>query len=426
MEGIKYVKITKNTIRKIIYIEVVFVLVYQILISHLGIPSSISYFFDACNIVVLLFVLIKKNKQKLLNSIGARNLIATIAVLSISLAIGDILNMVRLPLIVWALRNNYRFILFFVACVLVLNYEDVEKLFSIICKFQIVNVLLTLYQFFVLGKKQDYLGGIFGIQQGCNAYTNIFLCIIVVFTIAKYISKKTDLKNLVWIVVSSLLIAALAELKVFFVEFVVIVLLAVIFSKPSPKTFKIMFGSVLGMAIGLYAFAKVFPEAYLDLVNINRLIEYNTTVIWGYNISRWGAFKEINNLFFHNNILNNLFGFGFGNCEYSSFSVFTSDFYQSYGNYHYRWFAHQTWFLEGGYIGFGLFLLFFILIFMWGGRAKCWLKEEGEYILCARLFSVITIISFWYNNSTRVEIAYLLFFALAAPFVICRSKKENQ
>lgn len=419
-------KITKNTIRKIIYIEVVFTLVYQTLISLIGAPSSISYFFDACNVVVLLFVLIKRNKQNIVSSIGAKQIMYIVICLSLSLLVGDILNVVKPTLIVWAIRNNYRFFLFFFACALVLTYKDVEKIFGIICWFQIPNVLLTIYQFIVLGKKQDYLGGIFGMQQGCNAYTNVFLCAIVAFTIAKYISKKTDLKNLVWIIVSSLSIAAVAELKVFFIEFIVVALFSILLSKPTSKTIKILFGSVAGLAVGLYTFSQVFPDAYQDLININRLVEYNTTVVWGYNISRWGAFKEINNIFFNNSLFLNLFGFGFGNCEYSSVPIFTSDFYKAYGSYHYRWFAHQTWFLETGYIGFGLFLLFFVFIFIWALKEKNRMKQANEYILGAQLLSLVAIISLWYNNSTRVEISYLLFFALATPFAVRRSMIEGE
>jgi hypothetical protein len=342
------------------------------------------------------------------------------------LLIGDLVNFVSVPLIVWAIRNTYRFFLFFLACILVLEKEDVEKIFDIMCKFQVLNVILTLYQYFELGKKQDFLGGIFGYSSGCNAYTNIYLALILIYILSKYIYKKVKIWPVLALIFSSLIIAAMAEIKIFFIEFVIIVLMAILLSRPSSKTLKITGFSVIGLLVGLYAFSQMFPGAYQDLININKMIEYNTTVIWGYNISRWGAFKEINEIFFHNNIFLNLFGYGFGNCEYSSLDLFTSNFYRQYGNYHYQWFAHQTWFLEGGYSGFGLFIIFFVLIFIWGVKNKNKLGNYKEFGLIAQIFSVIVIISLWYNCSSRIEVAYLMFFALAAPLVIYKSVKKEK
>lgn len=419
------VKITGNSIKIIIYIEIVFVLVYQILVSHLGLPSSISYLCDVCNVPIIIYVLNIKNKQKLINSMGARSLLICVIALTVVITVSDLINVVRPALILAAYRNTYRFFLFFLACLLVLEKDDIEKIFSIMYKLQVVNVLLTLYQYFILHKSQDYLGGIFGMQAGCNAYTNIYLCLLLVYVLVKYVYKKGNVRELVWIIVSSLMIAALAELKVFFVEFVLIILLAIVLSRPSAKTIKILAFSAIGFVMGLNVFSKVFPEAYADLINIDQLIEYNTTVIWGYNISRWGAFRQINELFFNGSILLNLLGLGFGNCEYSVYPIFTSDFYHRYGNYHYRWFAHQTWFLEGGYLGFGLFLLFFILVFIWGTKIKSRMEGAREYALMAQLTSVVTIISLWYNASSRVEIAYILFFALAAPYIAFYHTKQK-
>lgn len=413
----------RKQIKRIIYFQLIMVMCMNVLITMFNVPGTIMYILDVTNIISIIYIIYAKKMQRILKSLNALGLLKLLLILSIVLIVGDIINIVNPLLILWAIRNNFRFFAFFFTCIVILEKEDVEKVFNILCILQIPNLILSFYQYFVLGLNQDYLGGIFGIEQGCNAYTNVYLCIICTYMIGMYIYKKSSLKKVIVISASSLIIAAAAELKVFFIEFVLIIILAVVLTRPNRKTFSIIATAGIMLGIGLNAFKAIFPSAYEDLVNVSKLIEYNTSVIWGYNISRWGAFKEINQIFFKNNIIANLFGYGFGNCEYSSFDFFTSDFYRKYGNYHYRWFAHQHWFLEGGYLGFGLILCFFIIIFIWNTTYK---KKIGEYehvALFGQIFSVITMISLWYNAAIKVEISYVIMFALASSFIIAKNEK---
>lgn len=394
----------------------------NVLITMFNVPSTIMYLLDITNVISMIYIVYAKKTQKILQSLKASSLLKILLILSVVLIIGDIINLVNPLLIVWAIRNNFRAFIFFFICIVILEKEDVEKIFNILCALQVPNVILSFYQYFTLGLNQDYLGGIFGIEQGCNAYTNIYLCIICIYVIVMYIYKKTRLRKVIIISVSSLIIAAAAELKIFFIEFVVIIVLAVILTRPNRKTFSIVVIAGVMLEIGLNTFKVIFPSAYKDLVDISRLVEYNTSVIWGYNISRWGAFKEINQIFFKNNIIYNLFGYGFGNCEYSSVAFFTSDFYKEYGNYHYRWFAHQHWFLEGGYLGFGLILVFFVFIFIWNTKYKKKFEQYKQFALFGQIFSIITIVSLWYNAAIKVEVSYAIMFALAASFIVAKSE----
>ena len=65
------------------------------------------------------------------------------------------------------------------------------------------------------------------------------------------------------------------------------------------------------------------------------------------------------------------------------------------------------------------------MVFIWATKNKRKLLNVGEYVLCAQLLSVIAVISLWYNNSSRYEIACILFFALAAPIAIYREATEQ-
>ena len=413
----------KKQIKKIIYFQIIMVMCMNAFITMFNVPGTIMYILDITNAIAIIYIIYIKKTQKILKSINAMNLLKLQLILCVVLLIGIIINAVNPLLVVWGIRNNFRFFAFFFVCIVILDKEDIERIFNIFYILQIPNVILSFYQYFMLGLEQDYLGGIFGIEQGCNAYTNIYLCVICTHAISEYVYKKTSLKKVIAISLSSLIIAAAAELKIFFIEFVLIIILAAVLTKPNRKTFSILATTVVMLGIGLNAFKSIFPSAYEDLVNVSKLVKYNTTIVWGYNISRWGAFKEINQIFFKNNIILNLLGYGFGNCEYSSFDFFTSDFYKQYGSYHYRWFAHQHWFLEGGYLGFGLISAFFVLIFAWCTKYKRWFGKYKNFVLFGQIFSIITILSLWYNAAIKVEIAYVIMFALSAPFVII--KNEN-
>lgn len=418
-------KINRKMMKKLIYFQIIFVLIYQFFVNELGMPSAVSYITDLINIILLFYIVLQRKILKIFYSIRGKSVIVSISILSLILLMGIVINWVPLQLVFWAIRNTYRFILFFIACVCILDKEDVDKIFNILCKFQILNFVLSMFQFLVQGKSQDYLGGIFGTTQGCNVWTNTYFCILLTYVLCKYLNKKCKLTMVIWITISTLVISACAELKIYFIEFALIVIFSIMLSKPSIKKFQVLFLSIIGAIIGLNIFKQVFPDAYDYLVNIDKLIEYNTTVIWGYNISRWGAFNEINDIFFKNNILNNLLGYGFGNCEYSSFDFLTSDFYRQYGAYNYRWFAHQIWFLECGYLGFMAFNAFFVVLIIWGFKVKKYFKKDFEMVTFIQVIGIMTIIGLWYNCAIRIEVAYLTFFSLSATLIYLKSIRKE-
>lgn len=418
--GCFYMKITNRTLKKLIYFQVVYVLLINFGISELGFPSSALYLTDLVTILLLLFTY--KRIVPIFKNLKFNFAIYSITFLSVVLLIGALINFVPILQVMWAIRNTYRFFAFFLVCVCVLNKDDVDKMFDILYKLLIINTILSLYQFFVLHKSQDYLGGIFGTTRGCNAMTNVFFCILLIYVLCSYLDKKVSIFRVLVVCSATLSIAALAELKVFFIEFAVIVILSLLFSKQSIKIFNVVIGSTIGLFVGLNLFSKVFPTRYSTLVNMSALNDYSTKVIWGYNISRLGAFKEINELFFKNDIIKNLLGYGFGNCEYSSFAILTSEFYNINGFYHYRWFAHQMWFLEGGYLGFGLFICFFLSIFIYANKQRKKIPEHLNYIAFTQVLAIITVINLWYNQAIRIEIAYVSFFALSIVVILVKDK----
>ena len=166
-----------------------------------------------------------------------------------------------------------------------------------------------------------------------------------------------------FIIISSFIIASIAEEKMTYLFFGVIFIVSILISKFSFRKLLAITVGVIGLIFGLILIKYYYPDMYAILASPKKIIEYSqSTYDDGYRLPRIGAFKKISNIFFDNNTLKLLFGLGFGNCETSNFSIFQSDFYKSYGQYNYRWFTHQWIFMEEGYIGFGAFLLIFITI----------------------------------------------------------------
>ena len=395
----------------------------ELLISMFGMPSAMRYLNDA--IVAVLFVLCLGQIIPTFQKAKCTPALVMMSAYIISLLIGLLLNGGKVLLILWASRNVFRFFAYFIICVHYLRKDDVLRLLDALYKLRWLNFILCLYQYFVMGKEQDYLGGMFGTMKGCNAGTNVYLCILIVLAVCRYLDGREKIGSALLTVITSVIIAALSELKVLYFEIVAIVGIALFLGHKKGKLWPIVLSIVVSIVAGLLLLKVVFPKHYEIVVNWTDLLDYGSTSESAYKLSRFNAFSNINELFFDGNTAKNLFGLGFGNCEYSVYSFLTSDFFRSYGFYNYRWFAHQMMFLESGYIGFFLYLGILVSIILCAYRA---MKQDKQMQYLGRfvvIFGVLTILCLWYNAGIRTESGYLAYFALAA-MAICQKDRFAQ
>lgn len=409
-----------NIGKKLIYFQIVFNMFVKFLIAPLGLPSLLNYVTDI--VTLMLLVVIIKNTLKIFKKIRYMSAIFCIGLFSLVVVLGALYNGVPPTLFVWAIRNTFRFFVFFVACIVILEPEDVSRIFSMLYAFQYLNIVLCLYEYFILGYKQDYLGGLFGVEKGCNGGLNLYFCLLVIYGISGYLSKKVNLYRLTFIVASTLLLSALAELKFFYVEFVIIVAMCLFLAKPTVKLFFLILASLVFLQIALMILEKIFPEQYAVLMDFNELMKYFSSTEGGYKISRGQAFSRINQLFFHDDLMLNLFGFGFGNCEMSQF--FTSDFFLAYEGYHYRAFAHAMIFLETGFIGLTTYILFYVDCIRYSLANLKILSKHRDHIIIVIVLSFIMVINLWYNMALRIEYAYMLYFVLAIVAIDRKTEKS--
>ncbi len=421
---VEEISISKDRLpRRLIIFQVVFILCFLFLIDILHFPSSISYLTDI--IWIMLFILIIINRQKIAFLKFYRNWILLFFAYTMMMLI---INQQSLLLYLWGLRNNFRFYVFFLACVLFLKSKDINSILKIMIFFYYINFFLCLYQYYALDKHGDALGGIFGVQQGCNSYLNLFLVIICTYQTLNYICKKVSFIKCASVIAIACYLAALSELKIFFVEIIAIVILTVLFTRFSWRKLVLIASSVLILILAINVLFVIFPQwrNYFTFDSIYRYATDSRGYTGAGDLNRLTAITQINRLFFNNSLSQQIFGFGLGSCEYSSkFEFLTSHFYNVYNHLHYIWLSNAWTYLETGYVGLLFFNGFFILSFLISFRVKSRFDGGNVMINLARIVAVCCIIMAIYNVSLRVECGYLAYFILSIPLILYKDKNET-
>lgn len=399
-----------------------FTIVMECLIAELGFPATIRYFNDVLILILMLGMLLRPGH--VVKSVGIPIALST-AVLFLIFTLSAVVNDVRMPLYLWAVRNTFRGIAFFYACVIYLRKEDLTGIFDAFLLLQGVSVVLVLYQHFMLGLNMDETGGIFG--HGNGAGVNPFNALLFSFFFNQYLAGKTSLGKLGFALISSLVIAAIAEEKITFVYFIIIACVSILLSKTSFRLTVAVFVAVAAGWIGLTILKSMYPAMFDVMSSIDKMEDYlMTSYESGYMLPRIGSFPIIQSLFFKHDAIHNLLGVGFGNGETSTFSFLVGPYYALYGYLNYRWFTHQWVFLECGYLGFACYLGFFLVI----GLCLLNLRRKVNrdllpYLTCGFALVICTVISIWYNATLKVDMCYLFFFSLAIGFIASSAGEEK-
>lgn len=309
----------------------------------------------------------------------------------------------------WGLRNQFRFYGAFFAFALFLTPEDLEDYRRTFDRLFWLDVLVSLVQFYGFGLKGDRLGGLFGYRQGCNGYTNLFFALVVTEAVVFCLERKERPACCVVKCIAALYVAALAELKFYFVEFLLILVLVVLLTDFSWRKVGIL---LVGCAAAV-AFAalidKLFPkfEGWFSLKWLLETAASEKGYASAGDLNRLTAVSGINRRVFRT-WGQRVFGLGLGNCEYSGWAAMTTPFYRRFSYLHYTWMSVAFVYLETGYLGLAFFFGFFFLVYRRRGQSGWCRVGKIMAVLCA-LIAV-------YNSSLRTEAGYLACFALAAPF----------
>lgn len=404
--------------KAIMYSILCYTIIMETLISQFHFPTEIRYFNDFL-VLLLIPLILKDGVGDFFRKNGNQAVVISVLVFLCISLFTSLINVVSPLLVLWALRNTFRGVVFFFAASLYIKKEDLPKLFDILLVVQAVNLLLAIYQYAVLHRDRDDIGGIFGYS---NAAVNLFNILITAYFFVCYLKKKEGFLKLVIACLSSVLMASLAEVKASFIFIVLISIVVILLTGFSVKKLLIVVGIICVLITGILLMEVLNPESAHHLKSLKAIIEYFTASYEsGYRLPRLGSFSIIEKLFLNDSIFSKLFGIGFGNAETSKFSFLQSEFYLKYGDYNYRWFTHQWIFIEEGYIGFISYLSIFISMLI------CLVKNRkydvDNYNIIVAICTVICCIAIiWYDAALKIDMQYLAYFSMAIGFVSLKNQ----
>ena len=377
-------------------------------------PSVMKYSLDLLWVILVLYM-VKSHKVFPWKEIGF--LFGWLTAFLVITLINYSYNYQSVLYYLWGFRNNFRFYILFIACVFFMRESDVENVFKIFDKMFWLNTILCIVQYYGMGKSQDYLGGLFGIEQGCNGALNLFLVVIVVKSIVFYLNQK---EKIVWCLTKCgivLVISAFAELKFFYIEFVLIVSIAILITKFSFRKLLIVIAAILGLVASVTLLINQFPF-FAEFFNIESMLGSATDVsgyTGGGDMNRFTGIAIVNERFL-GEFREKMFGMGLGNCDYASFEFLKTPFFSQYEGLHYTWLSTAWIYLENGIVGLVMFFGFFVAVATSMLRKLKFKSGDKSTFQVIFIVSICCILVGVYNSSLRSDAAYLIYFVLSMGF----------
>ena len=398
------------TSRKLVFFIIYYNLFCGFAIKNLDMDKSILFLID------ILFLVIFLHGHFKIKRTGLRLSVIVLFLLFVVLLLGAVGNTVPLANFIWGLRNQYFSLAIFFASASFLSIYDINKIFRFFFYFQFLNIICVLYQYFILGYYSDNNNGAFTSGGG----QDIFCGVLVTYYLYNFIQHKCKLWHFAFVLISSLVIAAIEEEKFIFIEIVFIFAYFYLTS----KIFSLK-GLLLGavfitfMLLALNVFLQINGEGQFDvLTNKDAFMEYQEGA---YALPRIGSSVIIDKMFFTDDWQSAL-GLGMGKCEdASTLSFINTDFYNRYGWLEYTWFTFQINFLQTGWIGIFLFIMFFvsILYINMKNKKKCPNSLKYYYDI-STMITILCIMTIWYNATLRSYNTIIPFFVLSLGGVVTR------
>lgn len=392
--------------------------IIAVLLDVFNLPSFVKYTADVTWVAVLA-IMIFERKFLFLKKITP--LVFLVAAWLILCGIVYFLNFQSIFYFLWGLRNTFRYFVAFFAYTVFFDEGDAKSCLKFMDVIFWINAIVTCIQFFFLGYKQDFLGGIFGVEYGCNGYSIALFLIVLAKSLILCMERKETALSCCLKCGAALIIAALAELKAFFLFFVCILVLSMFLTKFSWKKMLIVVFSIVFISVATSLWAILF-SADADTLTFEAIVELITAKNYASHedLGRFSAIPTVLERFLPT-FFDKMFGMGLGNCDASSFKMCRTPFFETYGHLHYNWFLGAFLILETGLIGFSLYMLFFVYVFVLAYKKLKRAEGNKLFSQLAVIFAVVCFILTFYNATLRREFGYVLYFVLALPFIPTKS-----
>ena len=402
--------LNRRQMRKVLFLHILLFLFAGVFNSILHSQSLLIAVMELLAWIEFLFCIGTKSLTREINNRGSRLEVSIVILLLCISIISFVINAYSLKLYLNGFRSAFRYFAFFFACLALLQREDIKHFFELAYKLLIVNTIVCTIEYFVLGYKGDYCSGLFGVER-VNSYINAFIVVMAAYGLSGYIHKQVNLKKLIIIELCCMYISVLSELKFFFFEFILIVVLSLIFYRPTKRTFSIVGIGALVLILLPMLVNRYWTSNSSDYLSLQGLITYMNQSTIGYSsindIGRINGIPQVNRYFFSGK--SSLLGMGLGYCDYGS------SFIGQYEYLHYTWFTYLLTYMELGWFGivayFGLLVTPAIKSF----KLKTKTADGFDKMIYGICFCVgfISTILLFYNSTIRNIPAYFIFFILS-------------
>lgn len=266
-----------------------------------------------------------------------------------------------------------------------------KKLIKFMCFAQVINLILSIYQNRVMGLFPDFCNGLFGFVGYGSGTVGLYSLALSILATVYYLSRDWKLYQSLFIICISAAFCAFAEVKIYYVLFVLSVFLILLLNARPGKEFTKIILIVVAIFLAFYLaysiLEVVLPNNLDALFSINDYIQYDSRSDYAGRLNTIPFI--LNNQFFNNHLLA-MFGSGLGTSSHM-----------------YIYELGKT-FSETGFLGLGLLVAAIIEPFF------KWLfeKEKTPEKLFVAVFSVNLLISIivWNIPFVRVAVIFTFFF----------------
>lgn len=415
---IKFHKGRVNIESVLIYLSFIFILFYRHFVER-GVTDNIKYVLDVITIVAFMVSIAKARITNLFKlSLLVYTFIVIIGTLvrvaNITIWDSDIANFLM------DIRMLARYPMYAFACASLLDYNDSKNIKKIVYSFNLVNTVLIIYQYFTLNvfdywMRGDYLNGFFGAFRGGNIYENALLVIVTIIAIEDYTTKKINTATMLVNIGVSLLAATLSELKYYYLEGAVILLIYYASSLKRVTTKKIIRSliiasiCIIGAVYFINILYKLYPWMQGTLTSWTRMLDYfsNSHGDSQGMINRTSFISDINNTIFHGDVIDLIFGVGLGTANTGVFGGSLPEFTQKYSYTTYSWISSSYMLIETGIVGLILYCTAFILPI---NKKFTRDTSKRKMVICTCIISIMMI---FYNETFRTEAGLMMCILLA-------------
>ncbi|MDR0300033.1 MAG: hypothetical protein LBI13_08180 [Streptococcaceae bacterium] len=428
----KKLYVSSSNARWVLFVMAYFIIA-QTLVIDFNLNRIILYFGDILNV----FVFLKALYNRRLNNKG---LVIPELFMLVFIVLGIIISLVQKvsPLLIfWGVRNNAGMFLFFYSCVTFFKRSDYKIIFRWLAILFWISLPLAMIEVMFLAKSGqwtgDMTGGIIFGAGGASGFLNVVISFYLAYVAVRFFKQEVKFSYFLFCILSSAYIAALGEIRVFFIEIILIIVFAAIFSGTNRNTvFRVLISLIVLIAL-MYGMTDIFI-AYNASQHTNYASSFllsnffnNAISIQGYNglgggeLNRLSGIGQLMSGVMNENVISQTFGFGLGSAEFNNF--FSSPFYRTYSYLSYQWFSDLWMFIEMGFVGIFIYLTIFVSSFR---KVNHVMKKSIERAF-TKVGILLMILLFIYNVSLRdYSTAYFLFSLLALPYVVAKNKISKE